>query len=372
MKIVVIGAGFASYNLIKMLRRSNFQNNITVITNCNGNQYYKPNLSKSFSKKINPKDLINLKPEIWAEIDRIDIVFNAKINKIDPDIKLITTDKGIYSYDKLILAYGSNQKEIKGFYNDIDNINSLSSYKNLYKKLNINNEKEPIVIGGGLIGMELASDLSSAGYNPVLICSNDYPLANYLPKEICEYLCFNMGNSGVTFHSGNKVIDILSDNTEYKVVLKNKLILTSNIIINCTGLTVSDDFIKDTKINFEEGVLVNKYLETNIPDIYAIGDCAKINNNRYQYISPIMLSIRALSKTLLGNKTELNIKPFPIIIKIQQSEVKIFKKEEPEHWKVESTLNGKIARGFRQNRMIAFAIVGDALNLEEQLYAELL
>ncbi len=372
--LTIIGAGLACFNLVKFLRKRKFKGNIVVISGCQGSQYYKPKLSTGFSDAMTPEDHVLEQPEQWAEKYDVQLVNNTWVEKIVSADNLLLTSSGEYRYDQLVLAYGAQPRKLTDsteFKDVLHDVNSLESYEAFFYRTQDKSIK-PAIVGAGLVGCELASDLANSGYSPTIISSGSYPFHNLFPQAFSEYLQDKLIDAGVTFINKEKVVNFAHADEGLKLELSSGAQLQSPLAINCAGLTVNTDLAKAAGIKTDAGIITNDLLQTNIDNIYAIGDCAQIGGQLHQYIAPILICTRALASTLLGKPKAVNLSFYPIEVKIQQSPTRFMIKQQPDEWSSILTTNGMVSRGFKDGELSAFAVTGDAIGRMNDLVVEMM
>jgi NAD(P)H-nitrite reductase large subunit len=238
------------------------------------------------------------------------------VTNIDSENKKITlSNESILTYDSLVLATGSipnkfgwpgeNHKGVQGLYSkqDIENLESLSA-----------SIQEAVIVGGGLIGIELAEMLHSRGKKVTFLVREKSFWNNVLPKEESKIINEHILSHGIDLRLDNNLEEIIADeNGRVKLVRTDKGDLISCQFVGLTaGVKPNIEFVKQTNIAANSGILVNKYLETNQPDVYAIGDCAEQKEPQpgRRSIEAVWYTGRmmgeTLAQTLTGTKTEYN------------------------------------------------------------------
>jgi len=238
------------------------------------------------------------------------------VTNIDSENKKITlSNESILTYDSLVLATGSipnkfgwpgeNHKGVQGLYSkqDIENLESLSA-----------SIQESVIVGGGLIGIELAEMLHSRGKKVTFLVREKSFWNNVLPKQESKIINEHILSHGIDLRLDTSLEEIIADeNGRVKLVRTDKGDLISCQFVGLTaGVKPNIEFVKQTNIATNRGVLVNKYLETNQPDVYAIGDCAEQKEPQpgRRSIEAVWYTGRmmgeTLAQTLTGTKTEYN------------------------------------------------------------------
>ena len=205
------------------------------------------------------------------------------VHKIDTTQKTLHFTEGdTLKYDKLILATGSKPnkfgwpgqdlKGVQGLYSKQD-LDNLEVYAPDNKSC-----KRAVIVGGGLIGIELAEMLHSR-HIPVTFLVRETSFWNgVLPKGESEMVNREITRNGIDLRLASNLKEIISDengNVKSVILEETGEEIPCNVVGLTAGVSPNINFIKDSKIEINRGVLVNRFLETNIPDIYAIGDCAE-------------------------------------------------------------------------------------------------
>lgn len=236
------------------------------------------------------------------------------VTNIDSENKKITlSNESILTYDSLVLATGSipnkfgwpgeNHKGVQGLYSkqDLENLESLSA-----------SIQEALIVGGGLIGIELAEMLNSRGKKVTFLVREKSFWNNVLPKQESKIINKHILSHGIDLRLDTNLEEIIADeNGRVKLVRTDKGDLISCQFVGLTaGVKPNIEFVKQTNIATNRGVLVNKYLETNLPGVYAIGDCAEQKEPQpgRRSIEAVWYTGRmmgeTLAQTLTGTKTE--------------------------------------------------------------------
>ena len=177
--------------------------------------------------------------------------------------------------------------------------------------------------------------------------------------------------AGVKFIDNEKVVEVRKNATDIELNLSSGSVEITTSAVNCAGLVVDTRLAASAGVHTAQGVLTDEYLQTNVSDIFAIGDCAQICGQLHQYIAPIYMTSKALASTLIGKTSKVNLTFYPIEVKIQQSPTRFMIKEKPDEWQTEHTQNGMIARGLRNGKLSGFAVTGDAVEQMNSLVTEM-
>lgn len=222
----------------------------------------------------------NIKPyEDWFwKKNRIDLVR-------DHVEQVITTDKTVklsggrtISYDILIIATGSKPNKFGWPGQDLIGVQGLYSFQDLQEmETNTIHIKRAVIVGGGLIGIEMAEMLLSRKIEVTFLIRENSFWSNVLPQQEANLISRHVREHHIDLREETELEKILSDeNGKVKgVVTKSGEEIDCQFVGLTVGVSPNVAFLKDSGIEIQRGVLVNEYLETNITDVYAIGDCVE-------------------------------------------------------------------------------------------------
>lgn len=311
-KIVIIGNGIAGVTAARHVRKLDDSAEILIISSETKHFYSRTALMYIFMGHMRFKDTKPYEDWFW-EKNRIDLL-HAHVNEIDFQSKtLLLANNEKLTYDKLVIATGSKPNKFGWPGQDSKGVQGLYSYQDL--ELLEQNTAKPIkravIVGGGLIGVELAEMLSYKKIPVTFLVRENCFWGNVLPKEEGDMIAKHMINDHHIDLRFEQELDeiIANDNNEVTAVTTKK-----GEKINCdfvgltAGVSPNVDFLKSTDLKIERGIIVNEYLETNIPDVYAIGDCAQIEKPTEKrksieavwYVGRMMGE--TLARTLTGSK----------------------------------------------------------------------
>lgn len=217
----------------------------------------------------------------WKK-NKLDLI-HAHVSKIDPAAKLVHFQNGgSLSYDKLILAVGSKPNKFGWPGQDLQGVQGLYSYQDLQslEQYAPNNRlcKRAVIVGGGLIGIELAEMLSTRNIPVTFLVREPSFWGNVLPASDSALLNKHIASHHIDLRLSSNLKEILSDGAgkvRGVIIQETGEEIPCNFVGLTAGVSPNIDFLKDSGIALGKGILVNRYLETNVQDIYAIGDCAE-------------------------------------------------------------------------------------------------
>jgi len=277
LRIVIIGNGIAGITAARQIRKMS-DHAITVISSESKYFFSRTALMYVYMGHMRQKDIEPYEPWFWDK-NKINLIHDHVVQILFDKKRLILASGQEVSYDKLIIACGSdsNTLNIPGI--DASGVNALYSLQDLQSINSMSpNIKRAVIIGGGLIGIELAEMFCSRKI-PVTFLIRESAFWNIvLPKEEAEMINHHIREHHIDLKLNSELIEI-KKNMEGHV---NGVITIDGEEIACdfAGLTIgvhpNIDWLKDSPLEINEGILVDTYLRTNLDDVYAIGDCAEL------------------------------------------------------------------------------------------------
>ena len=314
--IVIIGSGLAGYTVAREIRKLDKAAPITLITREPGYFYSKPMLSTALASKKEAMQLVSTAADGMTTQLEMTILSECDVSEINADTQIIKTSKGDLPYGKLVMALGADQIRLAlqgSAANEVITVNDLEDYARF--RTAIEGKKKVAILGAGLIGCEFANDLVLGGYEVDVIDLAPQALGRLLPEAAALELQGKLSAAGVRWHLDTTVNAIDHKGDSLQVTLKNGSTINCDVFLSAVGLKPRIELAKATGINVGTGIQVNRELETNIKNIFAIGDCAEVDGLVLPYVMPIMQAARALAPTLLGQATALTYPAMPVMVK---------------------------------------------------------
>lgn len=363
--IIIIGTGLAGYQLARELRKIDAITPLMLVTSDDGRFYSKPQLSTALTSKKTSDMLATATADSMAAQLNATLLTHHTVTHIDPAARSISVGEQTFFYEKLILACGADviKAPLKGdALDEIVSVNHLYHYAT-FETL-IQHKKQIAILGAGLIGCEFANDLSNAGYDVHIIAPSKTPLDLLLPEKIGRILQAALERNGVRFHLGTVAHTVSKTEKGYLLDLSNGEILLTELILSAIGLKPHTQLAEMAGIAVNRGILVNRYLETSVHDIYALGDCAEVEGHVLPYIAPLLNCTRALAKTLAGIRTAVDYPAMPVMVKTPVHPIAVC--PPPRHvkgeWEVQ--INDTTARALffdEHHQLYGFVLTNDAV-----------
>lgn len=367
--IVIIGSGMAGYAVAREFRKLNTELELIMICADDAINYAKPTLSNALVGNKTPEQIPLGDAEKMSAQLNMQIINKSWVISIDAAKHELTIESqnGTQTqlYSKLVLAVGANpiRLAISGDGSeDIHVVNNLDHYKAFRKQLAAREDKRVVILGAGLIGCEFANDLQNTGAKVSVVDLAPQPLGRLLPSHVAAKFQSNLEETGIQFVLGTTVDKVSRiENGDYQVSLANGQSLVADVVLSAIGLQPEINLAKQAGIHTSRGVLTNKSLETNLADIYAVGDCAEVNGTLLPYVMPIMQQARALAKTLNGEHTAVHYPAMPVAVKTPAAPLTVLPApiDVETQWETEELEDGMIARAIDQDGVLrGFVLLG--------------
>ena len=311
--VVIIGNGISGVTLARHIRKLS-EKKITIISSESEFFFSRTALMYVFMGHMKFEHTQPYEPFFWKK-NRIDLL-QAFVSNVDTNAKnLIFEDKTSLNYDKLVIATGSKPNKFGWKGQDLDGVLGMYSKQDLEKLETLApNCKRAVVVGGGLIGIELVEMLASRKIPVTFLVREKSFWGNILPLAESEMITRHIREHHIDLQLETGLDEIIADeNGRAKAIKTDKgEIIDCSIVGLTAGVSPNIDFLKDSGIDLNRGVKVNRFLETNIKDVYAIGDCAEqhepIGNRRN--IEAVWYTGRmmgeALAQTICGKPMQYN------------------------------------------------------------------
>ena len=313
MRIVIIGNGVAGITTARHIRKMS-DHEILVISSESEHFFSRTALMYIYMGHMKYEHTKPYEDWFWAK-NRIDLK-KAFVEKIDFQKKVLhTTNQEDISFDKLVIATGSKPNKFGWPGQDLKGVQGLYSKQDLeLMEENTKGIKEAVIVGGGLIGIEMAEMLNSRNIKVNFLIREKEYWSTILPKEEAILVGKHIAEHHINLIAETEMQEILSDeNGRVKGILtKTGKEITCQFVGITTGVSPNINFLKNTSLNTEKGILVNEYLETNLPDVYALGDCAQFINPKENHPAVEQLWYtakmqgKALAQTICGTQTVYN------------------------------------------------------------------
>ena len=281
LKYLILGGGIAALEAAKAIRERDQTGGITMISDEAYLPYNRPMLTKAMLSDLTDEQML-VEPASWYEENHISVVLETKVTAISPAEKKVSVSGKAGSfdlvYDKLIYALGAYcfVPPFKGAEDPkVLSIRTIDDVRKVHALLP--EVTDAVVIGGGVLGLEAAWALKKGKCNVTVIEHAPKLMERQLNPAASEVLEGIIRSAGVEVFPSSDTAEI----TEAGITLTDGRKLPAQLIIVSTGVRGNLDVAKAAGIAIGRSILVNEKMETNLPDIYAAGDCAEYNGVNY-------------------------------------------------------------------------------------------
>ncbi|RUT35677.1 NAD(P)/FAD-dependent oxidoreductase [Paenibacillus zeisoli] len=301
-KLVLIGNGMAGVNAIEqLLKLAPDKYEITVFGSEPHPNYNRILLSSVLAGDATIQDIV-INDMDWYTDNGITLHTSQTVTHIDTEMKIVSTDKGLTaSYDDLIIATGSlpfmlplpgADKEGVIAFRDIQDCESMINAAKQYK--------HAVVIGGGLLGLEAARGLLNLNMEVSVVHIFKHLMERQLDETASDMLRSELESQGMKFLLEQNTDSILGDERVTGVRFKDGSEVKADLVVMAVGIRPNVALAKESGIEINRGIVVNDYLETDTPHVYAVGECAEHSGVVYGLVAPLFDQGAELAKRLAG------------------------------------------------------------------------
>lgn len=287
MKVLVLGGVAAGTKVAAKLMREDRGNEVVVLNKGENISYAGCGLPYYVGHVIEDREqLIVNTPEKYSKLTGVTVLTETEAIKVDPEAKQVTAknvktgEEQTHAYDKLVISVGASpiKPPIEGC--DLENVFFVRTPEDAIKIRDVvdaGNIKRAVVVGAGYIGLEIAENLKLQGVRPFVLDMAEHALPGFDP-EMAEYVEGKLQESGIPVVTGVAVTGIEGDGKVEKVITSKKA-YKADLVVLSAGIRPNTAFLDGTGLEMFKGtILTNEKGETNLPDIYAAGDCAMVHN----------------------------------------------------------------------------------------------
>ena len=278
MRVVIIGNGVTGISAALRLRKNRPDAQITVISGESKYHYSRPALMYIFMGHMRYPETKPFEDRHW-ERERIDLVRDWIVG-IDTDGRTLHGHSGThYEYDALLLATGSKPNKFGWPGQDLDGVQGLWGLQDLHTLYEtVKRTQHAVIVGGGLIGIELAEMVHSRGIDVTFLVREESYWDNVLPKEESNIINELIREAGMTLHLQTELKEIVSDGhgSAIGVVTNRDERIECQLVGLTAGVSPNVDLVRETSIAVGRGILVDRAFRTETPGVFAAGDCAEI------------------------------------------------------------------------------------------------
>ncbi|AFC28657.1 NasD2 [Paenibacillus mucilaginosus 3016] len=305
-RLVVIGNGMAGINTVEQILKLDPQRyEITVFGSEPYPNYNRIQLSYVLEKSKSIDEII-LNSWEWYRENGIDLRTGTTVTRIDTDSRTVHTEDGtVVPYDKVIVATGSkplmlpipgaDKEGIVGF-RDIADCETMLHAAKLYRKA--------AVIGGGLLGLEAAKGLLKLGMDVTVVHLVEELMERQLDRTASLMLQAELESQGLKFATGRQTAEFLGGQRVTGLRFSDGTTLEAEFVVMAAGIRPNTEVGRASGLTVNRGIVVDDYMRSSAPDVYAVGECGEHRGVCYGLVAPLFEQGAVLAKHLCGVETK--------------------------------------------------------------------
>ncbi len=281
-KYLLIGGGLASSQAAKQLREQDPQGSVTLVGEEPYVPYDRPPLSKEFLRGEKLHNELFFDPEQYFRDQKIDLILGVAAQRLEPSKKTVALANGeSIAFEKALIATGGRPVRLKIPGSDLSGVYYL---RTLDDSATIAAEAGPgkraVLIGGGFIGMEVAASLTQRGVQVTVIENQPHIWHRFADATLAGFFQDYCAKKGVTFFTSERVTEIRGKDRVSSVMMRSGKEFRCDFVCIGIGIIPNVELAQEAGLEIDNGIVVNEYLQSSHPDIYAAGDVAN-------YLDPV-------------------------------------------------------------------------------------
>ncbi|MEO7634685.1 MAG: FAD-dependent oxidoreductase [Sphingomicrobium sp.] len=279
--VLIVGSGHGGVQAASVLRQREFGGSVAILTADRDEPYERPPLSKDYLSGDKDFHSIHLRgPDFWEE-KQIALILGRTVATVDPAGHSVTCDNGErFGYGKLIWAAGGEPRRLTCDGHDLAGLHAIRTRADVDRlRSELTDAERVVIIGGGYIGLEAAASLTRMGKHVTVLEALDRLLARVAAPTISDFFEAQHRARGVDIQLGAAVTCIEGANNRVaRVILADGRSLPADVVIVGIGIVPHVAALAAAGADAPNGVAVDEFCRTSLPDIYAVGDCALHRN----------------------------------------------------------------------------------------------
>jgi NADPH-dependent 2,4-dienoyl-CoA reductase/sulfur reductase-like enzyme/nitrite reductase/ring-hydroxylating ferredoxin subunit len=313
-RVVIIGGGAAGLAAAHELREEGYSGSLIMVSADAAAPYDRPNLSKDYLAGSAPEDWLPLRPRDYYEERRIELLLATKVRAIDPRARLASLEHGEpLRYDALLLATGAEPVRLTIPGAELPHVHYLRSLADSRALIAAAARATRVaVIGASFIGLETAAALRERGLDVHVVAPDATPMQKTLGEDIGRLVRATHEAHGVVFHLCESVVAIGEDH----VALASGARVPADLVVVGVGVRPLTTLAEEAGLAVDRGVLVDEYLETSAPNVFAAGDIARWPDRRsgerirIEHFVTAERQGQTAARNILGAKEPFEAPPF--------------------------------------------------------------
>ncbi|EGQ3132229.1 NAD(P)/FAD-dependent oxidoreductase [Staphylococcus pseudintermedius] len=305
-KLLMVGNGMAGVRTIEeILDRDPDRFDITIIGKEPYPNYNRIMLSNILQNKMTVEETI-MNPYEWYEERHIRLITGDKVVKINREAQQVETEQGqVVDYDQMIIATGSDAFILPIDGSRLEGVVGFRTIDDTEKMLEVaKTKKKAIVIGGGLLGLECARGLVEQGMDVTVVHLAEWLMEVQLDRRAGELLKKDLEKQGLHFELQANTQEIIGDKQVEGIRLSDGRVLDADMVVMAVGIRPVTKEARAAGLDIGRGIIVDDFMQTSDPKIYAVGECAEHRSKVYGLVAPLYEQGKVLADHITGRPTE--------------------------------------------------------------------
>ena len=319
LNIVILGGGMvAGYTAKQLVELGLPKGELAILSADNAVPYERPPLSKGFLAGKDSEEAIKINPEDFYKKQGIELKLECEVATVDVKRqRLILKGSDEFGFQKLIIATGARPRTLNIPGSRLQNlfylrtVNDSKSIRDAAEKVNY-----AVVIGGGFIGMEVAAVLAQKGIEVAMVLSDDRVFKRLFSPEMSSFFETYYAARGVRLIKSMSITEFRGDGAVNSAVLRDRQTVQCELVVAGIGVQPAIEVVTNSGLDLGDGILVNEYLQTSNPDVFAAGDVANYpdvlfaKRRRVEHWDNAVSHGQYCARSLMGDRTPFKHVPY--------------------------------------------------------------
>ncbi|MBT2538985.1 NAD(P)/FAD-dependent oxidoreductase [Arthrobacter sp. ISL-69] len=318
-RIVIIGGGQAGVQLADSLRTEGYEGAIDLFADEPHLPYQRPPLSKDFMSEDESASALPLRAGRFFRERAVEFHQGVQVTAVDPEAQTVVASNGAtLSYTNLVFATGARNRETTVPGSKLDGIRYLRTLDDaIALQAELGSAKHVVVIGAGFIGMEFAAAARKRGLDVTVLEFGPRPMGRVLSRFMSGYFADVHTDNGIKLKLGEGISSLTGTGGKISgAVSANGTEYPADLVVVGIGVLPNSELAERARLEIENGIVVDTYLQTSDPNIFALGDCSSYpsphtgSRIRLESVQNATDQARSLAKTLTGKPTPYDSLPW--------------------------------------------------------------
>jgi 3-phenylpropionate/trans-cinnamate dioxygenase ferredoxin reductase subunit len=282
-KYLLAGGGAASSAAAVAIRKLDPTNTLLMVGQEINRPYHRPPLSKDYLLRRTQHENLFTLSDRWFADNHVTLMTGRRVEKVDTARRtVILGNAEEISYDKLLLAIGASSRRLDFAGANLPNIFYVRTFDDVDRLRHaIDTARQAgrakaVIIGGGVLGVELAGSLTQLGLSIELIVGRPFPWHRFAGESAGKFVGRYLESRNITVHNGRRAVRLEGDGRVQRVVMDDGSAIACDFAVAAVGSVVNRELLRGTQIAAENAILVDSHCRSSDESVYAAGDCAAL------------------------------------------------------------------------------------------------